>query len=75
MNGSKVNHKSQCSTFHRFEQSIYNHPMANTRCTNKLPMVFLLLLVCLSTAVCYDYVETSMDSCWRKDILRVKGLA
>ena len=41
----------------------------------QVPMVFLLvLLVCLST-VCYDYVEKSMGSCWRKDILRVKGLA
>ena len=41
----------------------------------EVPMVFLLVLfVCLST-VCYDYVENSMGSCWRKDILRVKGLA
>ena len=40
----------------------------------QVPMVFLLLLICLST-FCYDYVENSMGSCWRKDILRVKGLA
>ena len=40
----------------------------------QVPMMFLLLLVCLST-VCYDYVENNMGSCWRKDILRVKGLA
>ena len=41
----------------------------------EVPMVFLLvLLVCLST-VSYDYVENSMGSCWRKDILTVKGLA
>ena len=38
----------------------------------QVPMVFLLvLLVCLSTVT----VENSMGSCWRKDILRVKGLA
>ena len=41
----------------------------------EVPMVFLVvLLVCLST-VCYDYVENSMGSCWRIDILRVKGQA
>ena len=41
----------------------------------QVPMVFLLvLLVCLCT-VCNEYVENSMGSCWRKDILRVKGLA
>ena len=51
----------------------------------EVPIVFLLVLfVCPSTVcywdeyssqVCYDYVENSMGSCWRKDILRVKGLA
>ena len=44
----------------------------------EVPIVFLLVgFVCPST-VCYDYVENSMGSCWRKDILtclRVKGLA
>ena len=39
----------------------------------QVPMVVLLLLVCLST-VYYEYVENTMGSRWRKDILRVKGL-
>ena len=30
----------------------------------QVPMVFLLLLVYLST-VYYDYVENSLGSCWR----------
>ena len=34
----------------------------------------LLLLVYLNT-ISYDYVENSLGSCWRKDILSVKGLA
>ena len=42
----------------------------------EVPIVFLLaLFVCCPNTVCYDYVENSMGSCWRKDILRVKGLA
>ena len=37
-----------------------------------VPMVSLLLLVYLS-AVAYISVEISFSSCWRSDILRVKG--
>ena len=40
----------------------------------QVPMVFLLLLVYLG-AVAYISVEISVGSCWRKDILRVKGQA
>ena len=40
----------------------------------EVPMVFLVLLLCLST-VYYDYVQNNMGSCWRKVFLRVKGLA
>ena len=40
----------------------------------QVPIVFLLLLVYLNT-VYYDYEEHSLGSCWRKDILWVKGLA
>ena len=40
----------------------------------KVPMVFLLLLVYLGTVV-YISVEISLDSFWRRDILRVKGQA
>ena len=54
------------------EYAIIQWPLLDA--PTKVPMVFLLLLVCLST-VCYDYIENSMCSCWRKDILRVKGLA
>ena len=39
---------------------------------HQVPMVSLLLLVYLS-AVSYISVEISLDSCWRGDILRVKG--
>ena len=39
---------------------------------NQVPMVSLLLLVYLSV-VSYISVETSLISCWRGDILRVKG--
>ena len=39
---------------------------------HQVPMVFLLLLVYLS-AVAYISVEISLGSCWRRDILRVKG--
>ena len=40
----------------------------------QVPMVFLLLLVDLG-AVAYIFVEVSLGSCWRRDILRVKGQA
>ena len=39
---------------------------------HQVPMVSLLLLVYLS-AVAYISVEISLGSCWRRDILRVKG--
>ena len=39
-----------------------------------VPMVFLLPLVYLG-AVAYISVEISLGSCWRRDILRVKGQA
>ena len=38
----------------------------------QVPVVFLLLLVYLG-AVAYISVEISLGSCWRRDILRVKG--
>ena len=37
-------------------------------------MVFLLILVYLG-GVAYISVEISLGSCWRRDILRVKGPA
>ena len=40
----------------------------------KIPMVFLLLLVDLGTVACIS-VEISLGSFWRRDILRVKGQA
>ena len=43
--------------------------------SQQVPMVFLLLLVYLG-AVAYIYLideEVSLGSCWRRDILRVKG--
>ena len=40
----------------------------------RVPMLFLLLLFYLG-AVAYIYVETSLGSCWRRDILGVKGQA
>ena len=40
----------------------------------QVPMVFLLLLVYLR-AVAYISVQISLGSCWRRDILRVKGQA
>ena len=40
----------------------------------QVPMVFLLLLVYLG-AVAYISVQISLGSCWRRDILRVKGQA
>ena len=39
---------------------------------DQVPMVSLLFLDYLS-AVSYISVEISLDSCWRGDILRVKG--
>ena len=39
-----------------------------------VPMVFLLPLVYLG-AVAYIFVEISLGSCWRRDILEVKGQA
>ena len=39
---------------------------------HQVPMASLLLLVYLS-AVSYISVEISLGSCWRGDILRVKG--
>ena len=50
---------------------ICNHQVVATRCA-QVPMVSLLLLVYLS-AVAYISVEISLGSCWRGDILRVKG--
>ena len=40
----------------------------------KIPMVFLLLLVDLGTVACIS-VEISLGSFWRRDVLRVKGQA
>ena len=40
----------------------------------QVPMVFLIPLVDLG-AVAYISVEISLGSCWRRDILRVKGQA
>ena len=40
----------------------------------KVPMAFLLLLVYLG-AFAYISAEISLDLCWRRDILRVKGQA
>ena len=40
----------------------------------QVPMVFLLPLVYLG-AEAYISVEISLGSCWRRDILRVKGQA
>ena len=40
----------------------------------QVPMVFLLLLVYLGN-VAYISEEISLDSCWRRDISRVKGKA
>ena len=39
---------------------------------HQVPMVFLLLLVYLG-AIAYISVEISLGSCWRRDILKVKG--
>ena len=39
---------------------------------HQVPMVSLLLLVYLNS-VAYISIEKSLGSCWRRDILRVKG--
>ena len=44
----------------------------NNSVCHQVPMVSLLLLVYLS-AVSFISVEISLGSCWRGDILRVKG--
>ena len=44
----------------------------NNSMRHQVPMVSLLLLVYLS-AVSFISVEISLGSCWRGDILRVKG--
>ena len=36
----------------------------------EVPIVFLLVLFVCPNTVCYDYVENSMGSCWRKDIFK-----
>ena len=41
----------------------------------QVSMVFLLLLVLYLSAVVYTSEEISLVSCWRRDILRVKGQA
>ena len=41
----------------------------------EVSMVFLLLLVLYLSAVVYTSEEISLVSCWRRDILRVKGQA
>ena len=40
----------------------------------KVPMVFSLHLVCISTAACISE-KINLGPCWRRDILRVKGQA
>ena len=51
-------------------QSLNGHYLMH----QQVPMVFLLLLVYLG-AVAYICVQISFGSCWRRDILRVKGQA
>ena len=51
-------------------QSLSGHYLMH----QKVPMVFLLLLVYLGTVV-YNSVEISLGSFWCRDILRVKGQA
>ena len=51
-------------------QSLSDHYLMR----QKVPMVFLLLLVYLGT-VDYISVEISLGSFWRRDILQVKGQA
>ena len=40
---------------------------------HQVPMVFLILLIYLVSAVTCISEERNLDQCWRKDILRVKG--
>ena len=67
--GTRANfHKLQLfMTLCDMQSSIGNFSMRH-----QVPMVFLLLLVYLSV-VAYISVEISLGSCWRRDILRVKG--
>ena len=51
---------------------ICNHRVVTHSMRHQVPILSLLLLVYLS-AVAYISVEISLDSCWRSDILRVKG--
>ena len=51
-------------------QSLSGHYLMH----QQVPIVFLLLLVYRST-VAYISIEISLGSCWRRDILRVKGQA
>ena len=51
-------------------QSLNSHYLMR----QQVPMVFLLLLVYLG-AIAYISEEISLGSCWRRDILRVKGQA
>ena len=51
-------------------QSLNGHYLMH----QQVPMVVLLLLVYLG-AIAYISVEISLVSCWRRDILRVKGQA
>ena len=70
--GSKVKHYSHTGiatfmTLCDMQSSSGNYSMCH-----QVPMVSLLLLVYLS-AVSYISVEISLGSCWRGDILMVKG--
>ena len=67
---SSINHKLQLfMTLCNMQSSSGNYSIRH-----QVPIVFLLLLVYLS-AVVYISVEISLGSCWRRDILRVKGQA
>ena len=63
---SSIMHKLQL-----FMTVICNHRVVTTRCAIKYPWC-LYFSVDLS-AVAYISVEISLGSCWRRDILRVKG--
>ena len=66
--GSSTSHKLQLlMTLCDMQSSSGNYSMCHP-----VPMVSLLPLVYLS-AVSYISVEISLSSCWRGDILRVKG--
>ena len=65
---SSIIHKLQLlMTLCDMQSSSGNYSMRH-----QVPMVSLLVLVYLS-AVAYISTEISLGSCWRKDILRVKG--